>query len=349
MLIDSCDRVLVTGAAGFLGSRVVMTLLERGFRNVVCLARPSSDVSELEAAAKEHASAGIEILRGNLLSRKVCEHAAKGAAVIYHLAAGMTQKSFAEAFLHSVVTTRNVLDATLTTASLRRFVSLSSFAVYTNRHKARGRLLDESCPIEASPALRGEAYCFAKVKQDELVAAYGRRHAIPYVLVRPGAVYGPGARGITGRVGTGAFGIFLHLGGGNVIPFTYVDNCAEAVVLAGIIPGIDGETFNVVDDDLPTSRQFLGLYKRHVKSFVSIPLPRSASYAFCALWEKYSIWSGGQLPPVFNRSAWHAYWKGARYENAKAKKLLGWTPRVSTTEGLRRYFEDCRARNSHGA
>ena len=59
-----------------------------------------------------------------------------------------------------------------------------------------------------------------------------------------------------------AFGIFLHLGGSNPIPFTYVDNCADAIVLAGLTPGVDGEVFNVVDDNLPTSRQFLRLYKQ---------------------------------------------------------------------------------------
>ena len=173
---------------------------------------------------------------------------------------------------------------------------------------------------------------------------YGRKHATPYVIVRPGVVYGPGKSAISGRVGSGAFGIFLHLGGTNLIPFTYVDNCADAIVLAGITKGIDGEVLNVVDDDLPTSRRFLRLYKTHVRPFASLPMPRAASYLLCSLWERYSQWSEGQLPPVFNRHAWHAYWKGSRYANAKAKRLLGWTPKVTTDEGLRRYFESCRRR-----
>src|SRR5262249_53485228 len=150
---------------------------------------------------------------------------------------------------------------------LKRFVSISSFAVYTNRDKPRRNLLDESCPVEEQPERRGEAYCYAKRKQDELIVEYGAKHRMPYVLVRPGVVYGPGTTGITGRVGSGAFGVFLHLGSSNVIPFTYVDNCADAIVLAGMRPGIEGEVFNVVDDDLPTSRQFLRLYKRNVRKF----------------------------------------------------------------------------------
>src|SRR5256885_1209344 len=117
--------------------------------------------------------------------------------------------------MNSVITTRNLLDAVLQHGCLKRFVSISSFAVYTNQNKARRNLLDESCPTEKHPERRGEAYCFAKVKQDEFVIEYGRQRGIRYVLVRPGVVYGPGQTGITRRVGSGVFGIFLHLGGSN--------------------------------------------------------------------------------------------------------------------------------------
>src|SRR5207253_5220785 len=138
-------------------------------------------------------------------------------------------------------------------------------AVYTNTRKLHGRMLDESCPVETQPATRGDAYCFAKVRQDEIVAEYSKQCGIPCVIVRPGVVYGPGNEAIHGRVGIGTFGVFLHLGGSNVIPFTYVDNCADAIALVGLQRGTDGEVFNIVDDDLPSSRQFLRLYKRKVK------------------------------------------------------------------------------------
>jgi nucleoside-diphosphate-sugar epimerase len=148
-------------------------------------------------------------------------------------------------------------------------------------------------------------------------------------------------------VGIGTFGLFLHLGGSNTIPLTYVDNCAEAVVLAGIQPGVDGETFNVVDDDLPSSRQFLRLYKRNVRRFRSVYVPHGLSYLLCWLWEKYSHWSEGQLPPNFNRAAWHNYWEKTCYRNDKIKRRLGWTPKVKSVEALERYFEGCRRKVSH--
>jgi len=243
------------------------------------------------------------------------------------------------------VTTRNLLEACVRHPGVKRFVSVSSFSVYSNQNKPGGRLLDESCPVERRPELRGDAYTFAKVKQDEIVADYGRKFGLPYVIVRPGFVYGPGNEGITGRVGIGSFGIFLHLGGANLIPFTYVDNCADAIVLAGLKPGVDGEVFNVVDDDLPSSWRFLRQYKRNVRRFKSIYVPHLASYLLCALWEKYSTWSEGQLPLAFNRRIWHAYWKRTRYSNDKIKKRLGWSPGVPATEAFNRYFESCRSKS----
>ena len=337
------DLILVTGASGFIGSKVVQSLLDLGFRNLRCFARSSSKAGRADAlSGLRHHGARVEMFRGNLLSREDCLAAARGVAVIFHLAAGRGEKSVPDAFMNSVVTTRNLLEACLRHDCLRRFVNVSSFTVYTNQGKPQGNLLDESCPLENHPELRGDAYDFAKVKQDEIVTEYGKKFGIPYVIVRPGFVFGPGNENITGRVGIGTFGVFLHLGGSNRIPFTYVDNCADAIALAGVKPGIDGEVFNVVDDDLPSSRQFLRQYKRRVRNFRSFYVPHAVSYGFSYLWEKYSIWSEGQLPLSFNRRKWYGFWKKTRYSNAKLKARVGWTPKVPMAEGLQRYFESCR-------
>jgi nucleoside-diphosphate-sugar epimerase len=337
------DPVLVTGAAGFLGPSVVGNLLDKGFRKIRCLARPTSNLARLEKEIALRNGAGrAEIVSGNLLSREACSRLVEDAPLIYHLAAGAGTKAFSDAFLNSVVTTRNLLDAALENACLRRFVNVSSFAVYTNRRKPHWRLLDETCPVEGHPESRAEAYGYGKVKQDELVIDYGKKHSLPYVIVRPGSIYGPGKDFIPGRVGIDSFGLYLHFGGGNPIPFTHVENCADAIVLAGLKTGIEGEVFNVVDDDLPTSRRYLRLYKKNVRSFRSVYVPHAFSYLFCCLWEKYSEWSHGQLPPVFTRREWAATWKKTHYSNRKIKDRVGWKPDVPTSEGLRSYFESCR-------
>ena len=341
-IIDPNDLILVTGATGFIGSRVIENLLERGFTRIRCFARASAKASQLLALDSHYDSSGLEVFQGNLLSREDCTAATKDVSVVIHLAAGRGEKSFPDAYMNSVVTTRNLLDACLEHQKIRRFVNVSSFAVYKNTDGRHGNQLDETCAIERRPETRGEAYCFAKTKQEELVTTYGEQKGIPFVHIRPGAVYGPGNLGITGRVGVGTFGIFLHLGGSNPIPLTYVDNCADAIVLAAITPGVDGEAFNVVDDDLPTSRHFLRLYKRRVRRFRSLYIPKPLSYFLCYVWERYSTWSEGQLPPAFNRSRWNSFWKKARYTNQKLKTRLGWRPAISTDEGLQRYFEACR-------
>jgi len=335
-IINKSDLVLITGANGFLGSKVYEILLEYGFKRIRCLVRSDSNRLNLDRFS-DFSKAEVEIFHGNLLSHKNCRHAVEGVSIIYHLAAGV-EKSFPGCFLNSVVTTRNLLHAAIEEQSIKRFVNISSIAVYSNDKIQRGGLMDETCEVDNKFVERYEAYTYGKAKQDELVLEYAKKQNLPYVIVRPGVVFGPGKAKITGRIGTDTFGVFLHLGLNNRIPLTYLDNCAEAIVLAGLQKGIDGHVFNILDDDLPKSREFIKMYKRYVHRFFSIPIPYWTWFFFCYLWEKYSKWSEGQLPPVFNRRTCAVYWKGNTYSNNKAKELLGWHPRVTMSDGLERFF-----------
>lgn len=340
-IVTTDDPILVTGGNGFIGSKVVQTLLSYGFTRVRLLTRPTSESTKLVQMIAQFDEVSVDIVKGNLLSREDCAAAAKGATVVYHLAAGV-EKSFPGCFLNSVVTTRNLLDALLAAGTLKRFVNISSFALYSNRKLPRGGLLDESCEVDNELVERFDPYAYGKAEQDKIVLEYAAKTRLPYVIVRPGLVIGPGKAKIPGRVGIDSLGVFLQPGPSNRMPFTYVDNCAEAIVLAGLKKGIEGEVINIVDDNLPSSRQFLRMYKRQVGNFFSVPLPYSLFYLFNYAWEQYSKWSDGQLPPVFNRKMCAIYYKGNTYSNRKVKELLGWRPMVPMNEGLKRYFDYAR-------
>src|SRR5438477_7025232 len=340
------DGILVTGSNGFIGAKVVEILLEYGFSKVRCFVRSSSQLNRLEKALNGfNGSKNVEFVTGDLLSREDCERAAEGVSIIYHLAAGM-EKSFAGAFMNSALGTRNLIDAFLERGEPKRFVNVSSFAVYSNLSLKRGALLDETCPLENAPQERFDAYGFGKLKQEQIVREYGNQHNLPYVILRPGYVFGPGKRELNGRVAINTFGFLIQVGGSHLLPLTFVDNCAEAIVLAGLTPGIDGEVFNVVDDDLPTSRQFLGAYKRKA-GVRSISLPYPITYFLCNLWERYARWSRNQLPPAFNRRRCSAEWKGNRYSNRKLRERLSWKPRVKMDIAMESFLAQFDSNSNH--
>jgi len=331
------DCILVTGSNGFIGSKVVEKLLECGFTTVRCLVRPSSKLDRLKKLLREvHASQNVEFVIGDLLSQDDCRTATAGVSIIYHLAAGM-EKSFAGAFMNSALGTRNLMDAFLERGEPKRFVNVSSFAVYSNLSLERGALLDETCPLENAPQERFDAYGFGKLKQEQIVREYGNQHNLPYVILRPGYVFGPGKRELNGRVAISTFGFLIQVGGSHLLPLTFVDNCAEAIVLAGLTAGIDGEVFNVVDDELLSGRQFLKLYKAKLERS-SVRIPYVAAYGLCFLWEKYAKWSNGQLPAVFNRRRCAAEWKGNRYSNQRLHQRLDWKPRVPMKEAMEAFL-----------
>lgn len=336
-IISRDARILITGSSGFIGAKVVEKLLKCGFTNLRCFVRPSSNLSGLQYSLSDvDAETNVELVTGDLLSRDDCRAATEGISIIYHLAAGI-EKSFAGAFMNSALATRNLMDAFLKVGKPKRFVNVSSFAVYSNLNSKHNSLLDETCPLETAPQERFDAYGFGKLKQEEIVRKYAEHYRLPCVTLRPGYVFGAGKQELNGRVGIKIFGPFIQVNGSNLLPLTYVDNCAEAIVLAGLTPGIDGEVFNIVDDDLLTARQFLKTYKV-ARRFRSVSVPYWVAYSACYAWEKYSNWSKGQLPPAFNRRRCAANWKSQRYSNEKLKTRLGWTPRVPMNQAMEAFL-----------
>lgn len=336
-IIPPESRILVTGASGFLGARVVAGLLRRGHRNVRCFVRPSSQRSRLETVTAGKApDQTVELVVGDLACSEDCRRAMEGVAVALHLAAGF-EKSVADVRRNSAEATRLLVEAGLETGGVRRFVLVSSFAVYSNAGLARRALLDEDCPLEAAPERRHDAYTMGKLWQERIVRDFALSRGLPFVVLRPGAVFGPGKTGLTGRLGIRLGKVFLDIGGNNPLPLTYVDNCAEAVVLAGLRPGVEGQTFNVVDDDLPTCGEFLRAYRKRAGGLLAVRVPYAAAFAGCALLEAVSRVAPG-FPKRFNRARARAEWKGNQFTNARLRAWLGWTPRVPMSSALREFL-----------
>jgi len=331
--------ILVTGAAGFLGVSVVERLLAHGHRSFRCLVRPGSRRGRLDAVLAAHSDACVEVVVGSLSNRDDVRRAVAGVDTVLHLAASM-KGAAADMVLNTVVASRNLLDAL---ADLRplRIVLVSSFSVYGVADLPRGALVDESTPLERHPELR-DPYTYCKLRQEELFREYRRRHGFELVVLRPGVIYGPGGGHLSARVGFSLFGWFLHLGGSNPLPLTYVENCAEAIVAAGLRPQSAGEVYNVVDDTPPTCRAYLRRYKAEVKPIRSMPVPYAAAQTLARLIERYHAHSRGQLPAVLTRYVTKTLWGGNRFVNDKLR-AAGWKQLVTRDEGLRRTFQAFRS------
>src|SRR5207244_12702023 len=102
MLSSNSPIVLVTGGAGFLGSRLVELLVRQQKYRVRALVRQKSRMDTI-ASTWGCDTSSLEVAEGNLLRREDCLAATEGAAIVYHLAAGTGTKSFPWAFRNSDV------------------------------------------------------------------------------------------------------------------------------------------------------------------------------------------------------------------------------------------------------
>jgi nucleoside-diphosphate-sugar epimerase len=336
-------RILVTGANGFLGAKVVERLLLNG-EQVRCLVRAGSDLTRLESVRQQHLdgrrgpdNAGeSEIVVGSLSTIESAASLLDGVEVVVHLAAAL-RGTAADMFLNTVVTTDKLLQAVFARTPAPRVVLVSSFGVYGTADLPANSVVDETTPLEPHPERR-DHYSYAKLRQETLAWEYQRLHGFPLVVLRPGVIYGPGGGGLSARIGLQLPGVFLNLGGKNLLPLSFVDNCADAVMLAATDARTDGQVLNVHDDELPTSREFFAAYQRIVgKKFaltVPFPLLQLGSY----LCDRYHRASRGQLPAIFTPYKTLTTWKGTRFSNAKLKSL-GWKQRIPTAQAMQLTFD----------
>ncbi len=324
---------LVTGAGGFLGRAVVEKLLARPGADVRCLVRSSAQAERLRTLGAAHPGARLEVVTGNLLSRADVARAVDGIDIVYHLAASL-KGSPADIFMNTVVASNHVLDSLAERPVT--IVMVSSMGVYGTASLARGAVVDETTALEPHPERR-DVYSHAKWRQEKLFRDRCTEAGHRLIVIRPGVIYGPGGPAMSARVGLNLFGLFLHLGGSNRIPLTYVENCADAIVTASESPDAVGHAFNVVDDDLPSSRAYLRRYRREVTRVPFVRVPYAGMVLLSRAVEWYHRRSRGQLPAVFTRYKTASLWKGTRFDNTKLK-CIGWSPRVGTRDGLAQSF-----------
>ncbi|MFO0550475.1 MAG: NAD(P)-dependent oxidoreductase [Polyangiaceae bacterium] len=333
------ETLLITGSNGFLGTALVRRLLEHGGYDVRCLVRPGSDsrrLSSVIAAFPTVRDGSVSIVSGSLASPAEAGKLLDGVDTVVHLAAALKGPA-AEMFLGTVVSTKNLMEAIAHASAPPRLLSISSFGVYGVAEEPRGAVVDESTPLERHPERR-DHYSHSKLRQEELVADYRARFGLRVCTLRPGVIYGPGGGAFSGRVGIDMPGVFLFLGGKNLLPLSYVDNCAEAIRVALEKATFDGDVYNVHDDDLITCADYLRRYQEEVRHMRVLRLPFPATMMLSRAVEWYHRKSRGQLPAIFTPYKTRTSWQGNRFSNAKLKGL-GFQPIVSTEDGLARTFE----------
>ena len=318
------SRILVTGAGGFLGAAVVRELAARGVRVRALVRRPQAAREWCESFGTRAAS--VEVAVGSLGDNHVEQDLVAGCDVIVH-AAGALRGAASTLVRQNAVATRCLVRAA-TDLPVRRFVLVSSLGVYDAARLRPGDVLDETCPID-SHSERRTAYIYSKIVQEQVCwESHDSRH-FPLVVVRPGVIFGPGRSCLTDRVGPRVGRWVAVIGPLRSLPYTFVQNCASAVALAATAPDeIAGQSFNIVDDELPTAGEIVRRCRAADVTLRSVAIPGRCAPLLSRVFTRVHRWSDGMLPAVLAPPVVDAMYKPLTFSNARAKSRLGWQPAV---------------------
>lgn len=306
-------KIMITGAAGFIGRHCVTAALARG-HSVVAVVRQETVFED-----------GVEVIVADL--NDVQELPVVDAVI--HAAASLAGDA-AEMGRDTVAATKGLIEA------LRgrvRFVLVSSIAVYDTLSVAAGDVLDETTPIESKPQNR-DGYCRAKLAQEAVVLASGQDG----LLIRVGAVYGKG-RLWNGHLGQAIGPVLLRIGARGEVPICYVENCAEALVMAAETPMNGIGYLNLVDDDLPDRAAYVRALQAGGWPRIVLPISWRILQGVAGM----IGWVPG-LPGLLRTAILHARMKPLCYTNARLKQRFGWRSKVSFEEAMLRSF----SRGPHG-
>jgi len=316
--------VLVTGAAGLLGSHVTALLVTRGVRPRA-LIRPGDDAGWLGQASVETHIADVG-------DRSAIAPALLGVDCVIHCAARTGPWGPAAEYERTNVRGLETLVRAAMAAGVRRLVHVSSITVHGNNV---GGKADENSPLRTEP----NPYSRSKVAGEKLLQRMIQDEGAPVTIVRPGWIYGPRDTASFARIARMIDrGRMVVIGSGeNHLPLIYARDAAEGVVLAGEAERAAGRSYLLVNDEPVTQRDFLAA----IAAELGAPAPtRRIPYGL-------AVMLAAQQPPPVMRYGLQLLGGENRFAIRRARHELGFSPRTGLTEGVR--YSMAWYRDSYGA
>lgn len=320
--------VLVTGAAGFLGGKLVARLRSEGRSVRVLVRRPVPAYT---------CDAGIQVVVGDLGDPRIVDHAVRGVAVVYHVGAAM--RGGARDFESGTSWgTSNVVEACLSNLT-QRLVYVSSMSVFDHAGRDLAATMTEDSALEPHPDWRG-AYTQTKLGAEHCVREAIEQRGLPAVILRPGQIFGPGAEQVTPNGVISLAGRWVAVGGGSqALPLVYVDDVIDALLLAEATPAASGGTFNIVDTATVTQEAYLQRVQRKLGTTlkrVRVPGWVFMCLGFCA--ELLGKVLKREVP--LTRYRIRSLRPLSNFDTRAARDRLRWTPRIGVRRGLDLTFGD---------
>ena len=315
------QSILVTGATGFTGQVLCRKLAKAGAR-IRAIARNSSNISELNDVE-------IEWVRGNVFDKDTLALAAEGVNYIFHVAAAFNEEMESEEDYRKVHVYSTQILAKLVTGKpeFKRFLHVSTVGVHGHIEIERA---DENYRFST-----GDAYQRTKLEAEEWLAEYSRESGLPYAVVRPGPIYGPGDKRLLKIFKMAKMGFVLMLGKGKgMFHLVHVDDLTNIFLLAAYEEKALGEVFIAVSDDAPISIVDMGqMIGKHIGNRTrTIRLPLWPFYLAADI--SSAIFPRlGMKPPIYRRRV-DFYTKDRKFDNRKVRELLGYSSRMDNETGL---------------
>jgi len=316
-------QILVTGAAGFIGSHLIDALVTRG-ESVRCLVRKKDN---LEFLPKEK----VEIVIGDITDKKSLFSAVSGVDVIYHLAAktDFEGRTWEEYYYPNVLGTKNLVDLAVK-EGVKQFIFFSTIRTIGLRNSRK--------PVnESAPYAPLNFYDRSKVEAEKLLQEAFQKNKLPITIIRPSSVYGPRDKGtyysFFKAIAQGKF--FLIGRGNNLVSFVYVGNVVTAALLVKGNKKAVGQIY-FINDERPyimkeLSKTIALAFGRRLPSFhLSTSLGYLAGYTFEGLGKVFGFKPPLTLERVKNLTISYVF------DISKAKKQLGYQSKISLQEGVRR-------------